>query len=97
MRISDWSSYVCSSDLPVTSITLRGVLGTRPVLLALVVVVAAQVAFTYVPVMQALFETQPVGAADGILVVAAGIVLMLVLEQAKVRVRRFVMFEDGVM
>jgi magnesium-transporting ATPase (P-type) len=75
--------------LHMTSITLRGALGTPAVLYALVAVVLAQLAFTYVPLMQSWFGTRPVAFADGVLIVALGVALMLVLEGEKIVLRRF--------
>ena len=79
--------------LHITSITLRGALGTPAVLLALAIVIAAQLTFTYAPFMHALFETRPVQIADGIVIIAAGILLMLVLEVEKIVLRRFGAFQ----
>ena len=76
------------------SITLRGALGTRPVLLAIAVVVVAQLAFTYLPVMNAWFDTRPVALADGALIVMLGAALMLVLEAEKALLRRLGAFEE---
>jgi magnesium-transporting ATPase (P-type) len=75
--------------LHLTSLTLRGLLGTPAVLLALTVLVAAQLAFTYAPPMQRLFATRPVGVADGLLVLGIGVAFMLVLEVEKKLLRRF--------
>ncbi len=75
--------------LHVGSITFRGMLGTPAVLIALAIVIAAQLAFTYTPVMQELFDTRPVALSDGIVIVAAGILLMLILEVEKTILRRF--------
>jgi len=80
--------------LHMTSFTPRGALGTPPVLIALAVVVAAQFAFTYAPFMQELFDTRPLAVLDGLLVVGAGVVLMLVLEAEKVLLRRLRLFSD---
>jgi magnesium-transporting ATPase (P-type) len=66
-----------------TSLSLRGVLGTPAVLIALIVVVAAQLAFTYVPAMQGLFATEPIGLADGALIVGIGVALLIVVEIEK--------------
>lgn len=74
--------------LHMTSITLRGVLGTPAVLIALVVVVAAQFAFTYAPFMQHWFATRPLAFADGVLIVLLGAAVMLVLEGEKWLLRR---------
>jgi magnesium-transporting ATPase (P-type) len=75
--------------LHMTSITLRGALGTPAVLIAIAVVVIAQFAFTYAPFMHELFQTRPVRIVDGIGSVAAGMLLMLILEGEKKLLRRF--------
>lgn len=76
-----------------TSFTLRGALGTRPVLIAIAVVVLAQLAFTYAPPMQALFDTRPLTIADGALIIAIGVALMAVLEVEKWIARRIIRVE----
>lgn len=81
--------------LDMTSFTWRGALGTPAVLLALAAVVAAQFAFTYAPFMQDLFETRPLGIIDGLLIVAAGVLLMVLLEIEKALLRRFRIFGDA--
>lgn len=74
--------------LNMTSLTWRGALGTPAVLAALVGVIAAQLAFTYLPVMQEIFQTRPVSLADGAMVIAAGVLFMIILEAEKVILRR---------
>jgi magnesium-transporting ATPase (P-type) len=69
--------------LHMTSYSWRGLLGTPAVLLAIAVIVAAQVAFTYLPVMQQLFGTRPLAFADGVLIVAIGAAVMAILEVEK--------------
>ncbi|MFC3073278.1 HAD-IC family P-type ATPase [Shinella pollutisoli] len=71
-----------------TSFSLVGAMGTPPVLAAVAAVVAAQLAFTYLPVMNALFDSAPVAFTDGLLVMAIGVVTMAVLETEKVLTRR---------
>lgn len=66
-----------------TSLTFQGALGTPAVLIAVALVVAAQLAFTYLPVMQALFETEAVSLPDGILIVGIGVTLLIVVELEK--------------
>ncbi|MGD9538956.1 MAG: cation-transporting P-type ATPase [Alphaproteobacteria bacterium] len=75
--------------LHMTSFTFRGALGTLPVLAALLIVIAAQLAFTYAPVMHELFESRPIGVVEGAIIIAAGVLLMLILEVEKVLLRRF--------
>ena len=65
------------------SLTWRGLLGTPAVLIAVGLVTAAQFALTYIPAMQAVFETRPLGVGDGAAVVAVGVALFVVLELEK--------------
>jgi magnesium-transporting ATPase (P-type) len=81
--------------LHTTSFSWRGAMGTPPVLTALAVVVTAQLAFTYLPIMQALFDTRPVAFVDGMVIVASGLLLMLLLEAEKAVVRRLALFRDA--
>jgi magnesium-transporting ATPase (P-type) len=74
--------------LHATSFTWRGALGTPPVLIAVGIVVAAQLAFTYWPVMHHLFATKPVALPDGLLIIGVGVVAMIVLEAEKHLMRR---------
>lgn len=71
-----------------SSLTLRGVLGTPSVLIAISAVTVLQFLFTYAPVMGAVFETQPVTILQGLQVVAVGVAVLLVLEVEKLCVRR---------
>jgi magnesium-transporting ATPase (P-type) len=66
-----------------TSFTWRGLLGTRAVLIGVAVVVAGQLALTYLPFMQAVFGTAALRFTDGLAIIGAGIVLLLVLEVEK--------------
>jgi magnesium-transporting ATPase (P-type) len=70
------------------SLTLRGVLGTRPVLIAVAAVTTLQLVFTYAPFMGTLFATRPLGVAEGIPVLAAGVLLFAALEMEKLVLRR---------
>ena len=65
------------------SITWRGVVGTRAVLIGVALVVAMQFAFTYLPWMQSIFGTAPVGLVDGLLIVGVGVALLLLVEIEK--------------
>jgi magnesium-transporting ATPase (P-type) len=71
-----------------TSFSLVGAMGTPAVLLAIAAVVIAQFAFTYLPAMNALFDSAPVAFADGLLIVAIGVVTMAILETEKALTRR---------
>ncbi|WP_083570954.1 HAD-IC family P-type ATPase [Halomonas sp. QHL1] len=74
--------------LNMSSFNLRGVLGTPAVLIAVTVVLIAQLAFTYLPVMHSLFDTRPLDFMDGLLVISMGVAMMFVLEAEKYLVRR---------
>jgi magnesium-transporting ATPase (P-type) len=74
--------------LHATSFTWRGALGTPPVLIAVAVVVIAQLAFTYLPAMNQLFSTKPVSLIDGLLIIGVGIIAMSILEAEKHLMRR---------
>jgi magnesium-transporting ATPase (P-type) len=69
------------------SLTWQGVLGTPAVLIGIAAVVVSQLAFTYLPQMQELFDTRPVAFLDGAAVIGVGIALLLAVETEK-RVRR---------
>lgn len=65
------------------SLTWTGVLGTPAVLIGVGAVVLAQLIFTYVPWMNSMFATRPVALADGLVIVAIGFALFLVVEAEK--------------
>ncbi len=69
--------------LHMTSFTLTGVKGTGPVLAAVAVVVLAQFAFTYLPLMQGIFGSRPLSLADGLLIIALGFASLVILELEK--------------
>ena len=66
-----------------TSLTWLGVLGTPAVLIGVAVTVAAQLAFTYLPPLQAIFATESIAPFDGLVIVGIGIVLLIVVELEK--------------
>jgi magnesium-transporting ATPase (P-type) len=73
------------------SLTFQGILGTRAVLIGVASVVVLQFAFTYLPLMQVLFDTRAVAFLDGLVIVGIGVVLLIVLEMEKVVRRRIAM------
>ena len=70
------------------SLTWQGVLGTKPVLIALAVVIVAQLAFTYWPPLQGVFDTRPLTIVQGLTVIAIGAGMFIVLEMEKLLVSR---------
>jgi magnesium-transporting ATPase (P-type) len=71
------------------SFTFRGARGAPAVLAALGVLAAAQLLFTYVPVMNRLFGTVPLGFADLLTAAGCGALLMVLLELEKALLRRW--------
>ena len=72
-----------------TSLTWHGALGTRSVLIGVATVVLAQIAFTYLPAMHAVFGSRPVAAWDGIAILAVGSALLPIVEVEKRAAARF--------
>ena len=66
-----------------SSLTWTGVLGTPAVLTGVGTVILAQLAFTYLPFMQAVFGTQAVGLADGLAILGAALAFLLLVEAEK--------------
>lgn len=66
-----------------TSLTWRGVLGTRAVLIGVAIVTAAQFALTYAPPLQRVFATRPVSLTEGLVVVGVGVVMLMIVETEK--------------
>jgi magnesium-transporting ATPase (P-type) len=79
--------------LRMTSLTWRGALGTPAVLGGVGAIILLQIAFTYWPPLQQVFETRSVTLADGAVVIASGLVLFAVLEIEK-RIRRSIFGKD---
>ena len=73
--------------LHMRSLTWQGALGTPSALVSIAVVVAAQLVFTFSPIMNELFDTRPLTLADGVWLIAIGLLLMLLLEGEKLAVR----------
>ncbi|KGE02791.1 cation-translocating P-type ATPase [Pseudohaliea rubra] len=71
------------------SLTVRGALGTRPVLLAISAVTLLQFLFTYAPFMGRFFDTRPLSLTQGFGIVLVGVATLIILELEKLLVRRF--------
>jgi magnesium-transporting ATPase (P-type) len=65
------------------SFTWRGILGTPAVLTGIAVIVGLQMAFTYLPAMQYLFQTTDIGFLEGAAIMGTGIALFVILEIEK--------------
>jgi len=72
------SRFIYSSVL-----SWNGLLGSRPVLISIGLMLLLQLAFTYLPLMQALLGTAPISAADWGIVTLAGVTVLLLVELEK--------------
>jgi magnesium-transporting ATPase (P-type) len=71
-----------------TSLTWKAIRGTKVVWSVVVIITVAQFAITYLPPLQAIFATEPVGLIDGILIVAIGVALFAIIEiEKQLRIR----------
>jgi uncharacterized membrane protein len=71
-----------------TALTWQAVRGTKVVWLVVGVITAAQIAITYWPALQTVFATESVPFWDGVLVIAIGAVMFVILEsQKQIRLR----------
>ena len=66
-----------------TSFTWVAARGTRIVWICVIVVTAAQFAITYLQPLQSLFGTQSVPVADGVLIIAIGVLFFALIETEK--------------
>ena len=80
--------------LHMRSFTWQGAKGTPAVLWAIATVAVAQLAFTYAPWMQRLFDTRAVPWPEMLLIVAVGAAMLVVLEIEKAIVRRWQLFPE---
>jgi magnesium-transporting ATPase (P-type) len=74
--------------LRLASLTWRGLVGTPAVLVGVGSTILLQLAFTYLPLMQRLFETRAVGIRDAIAILGTGVALLVLLEVEKLLRRR---------
>ncbi|HRY05858.1 MAG TPA: HAD-IC family P-type ATPase [Hyphomicrobiaceae bacterium] len=76
------------------SVTIKGIMGTPAVLIGVGAIVVLQLAFTYLPFMQALFDTRAVSLTDGAAIIALGGGLLAILEIEK-RIRHAIVGTGG--
>jgi magnesium-transporting ATPase (P-type) len=66
-----------------TSFNRKAVLGTRVVWAAVIAVIVGQLAITYVPWLQTVFETGAISTLDGALIIAVGVIMFCIIEIEK--------------
>ena len=69
-------------------LSVRGILGSRPVLISIALCLALQLAFTYVPLMQDLFGTAAIAGIDWLILAGFGLATFLIVEAEKAVARR---------
>lgn len=67
----------------------EGIFGSKPALIAIALVVALQLAFTYLPFMQFFFKTQALNLSQWITIIAISLLVFFILEFEKMIVRKF--------
>jgi magnesium-transporting ATPase (P-type) len=73
-----------------TSITWQAIRGTKVVWIAVIAVTLGQLAITYLPWFQVVFETEAIALLDGLLIVGIGVMLFVIIEAEKqIRLRLF--------
>ncbi|MCI5055662.1 MAG: cation-transporting P-type ATPase [Flavobacteriales bacterium] len=80
-----------------TSLTWKRIRGTRVVWMTISIIVLAQLALTYLPVLQNVFSTQPVSVFDWILMIGIGVALFSIVEfekQMRLRLGRIKLGKD---
>ncbi|MWJ26660.1 HAD-IC family P-type ATPase [Halomonas sp. ZH2S] len=65
------------------SLSIAGLFGSRPVWIAIGLVVAIQLGWTYLPFMQVIFESEAISLFHWAIIVAAGLALFLIVEFEK--------------
>ena len=76
-------------NLYASTLNREGFIGNPYVLLAIVMLVVCQVMFTYLPAMQDLFGTEPLGGDVWLRILGFGVVLLCAVEAEKLVLRRF--------
>ena len=81
--------YLFNSRYILAPVTNReGLLGSRPVLISVAVLLVLQMLFTYSPPMQTLFSTTAIGTGEWLRIVAFGVLLYVLVETEKAILRK---------
>jgi len=70
-------------------LSLKGIFGSRPVLISMVLCLLLQLAFTYLPFMNSLFGTAAIDLLDWAVLAGIGAMVFVVIELEKAAVRRW--------
>lgn len=76
------------------TLTVTGIIGTRAVAVAVLVVVSLQLIFTYAPFMQFFFDSRPMGLREAGIILGVGISVFVLLEFEKAVRNRYAAYRD---
>ncbi len=90
MLVTGCAAYLINSRyLTSGSLSLEGLFGSRPVWIAIALVMALQLAWTYLPFMQLVFGSTALGLGHWAAILAVRVAIFLVIELEKWVLRRF--------
>jgi magnesium-transporting ATPase (P-type) len=81
-------------SLRTRTLSVTGIIGTRAVAVAVLVVVSLQLVFTYAPFMQFFFDSRPMGLREGGIILGVGIVVFALLEVEKTVRNRYAAYRN---
>jgi magnesium-transporting ATPase (P-type) len=77
-------------NMNLSRLTVKALLGTRILWIAIIIVSLGQLAITYVPWLQLVFETQAISLLDGGLIISVGAIMFCIIEiEKQIRLRIF--------
>ncbi|WP_373681028.1 cation transporting ATPase C-terminal domain-containing protein [Halomonas sp. LBP4] len=82
------ASLINSRFLIHSSLSMTGIFGSRPVWIAIALVVALQLAWTYLPFMQLIFGSAALGLVHWLVILAGSVAILLIVELEKWVLRR---------
>jgi magnesium-transporting ATPase (P-type) len=89
MLVMGSAAYLINSRFIVaSSLSLQGIFGSRPVWIAIGLVVVIQLVWTYLPLMQVIFGSAALGISHWLVILAGSVALYLVVELEKWVLRR---------
>jgi magnesium-transporting ATPase (P-type) len=81
-------------SLRTRTLSVTGIVGTRAVAVAVLVVVSLQLIFTYAPFMQFFFDSRPMGLREAAIILGVGIVVFALLEIEKAVRNRYAAYRN---
>ncbi|MDI5983263.1 HAD-IC family P-type ATPase [Halomonas sp. M4R5S39] len=96
MLVMGSAAYLINSRFLIrSSLSMQGIFGSRPVWIAIALVVALQLAWTYLPFMQLIFGSAALGLVHWLVIVAGSVAILLTVELEKWVLRRRDVTDSG--